>query len=55
MTGKEWSNYFQSQTEVYKLELLKALETLDNDPAFRKAYGIDFKELAYLIKYPLSK
>lgn len=55
MTGHDWSEYFQKQTPEYKADLKKALQTLDNDPAFQKAYGYDFKELWHIIEFPLNE
>jgi phage baseplate assembly protein W len=55
MTGKEWDTYFKSLTDEYKKKLHDALQTLDGDPMFQKAYGIDFKQLWHIIEYPLSE
>jgi phage baseplate assembly protein W len=55
MTGKYWNAYFESLTDEYKKKLHDALQTLDGDPMFQKAYGTDFKQLWHMIEYPLSK
>ena len=54
MTGKQWSDYFQSLTPEKRGKLLNALQTLANDPMFCEAYGNDFKDLASFIGYPLA-
>ena len=54
MTGKDWDKYFKTLDREYKNKLYDALMTLHNDPMIRKAYGIDFKELASILDFPLS-
>jgi hypothetical protein len=55
MTGKEWNDYFKGLDREHQDKILTALETLDADPMFRKAYGSDFKSLAFFIKCPLRE
>ena len=55
MTGKEWNKYFETQTTEYKRELVRALNTLNKDPMFRKAYGTDFYELMAILQFPLRE
>ena len=54
MTGKDWDKYFKTLDREYKDKLHNALMTLHSDPKFREAFGIDFKELAAIIDFPLT-
>lgn len=55
MTGKEWSDYFETLEDNYREILRESILTISNNEMFRKAYGNDFRELSYIISYPLSK
>ena len=54
MTDKEWDRYFKTLTRKRKEELYHALVTLNNDLAFKKAYGSDFADLVAIIDMQFS-
>jgi len=55
MTGKEWDKYFKTLPRERKEELRQALVTLNGDPVFRTAYGLDFAELAAILDMPFNQ
>ena len=53
-TGKEWDAHFKRLKPAKRKKVLNALMVLNSDSMFRKAYGNDFKSLAWIIKYPFK-
>jgi hypothetical protein len=55
MSGKEWNTYFLTLKQYRKNMLVKALDILNADPVFRRAFGSSFQELASILRYPLRE
>ena len=49
-TIEDWINHFRELTGSTRLEIRKALETLDNDPMFHTHYGGDLSNLKYAVE-----
>lgn len=54
MTGGQWDQYFKTLSVDKRLEIFRALLTLDADPIFKEAFDSSFKKLAFMIANPLT-